>query len=140
MGRRGQVPGGVVSTPTLEHVLDFDYELRRHASHLVGHEDFSYVDALGRAQKCEDLRRKHFTGPVLLSWLSRTSAGGGKAKGKAPGKRSLPQGAKSKSSDGQPICFAYNRATSAGNCGTVHARWCCKASDHTGANCPKARA
>ena len=58
--------GSIVSTPTLELVLDYEYELRRKACMLVNHDDKSFVEALKEAQGDSELKRRHFTAPAMM--------------------------------------------------------------------------
>ena len=62
-----RVDGALISTPTIEHVIEYDLQLRKQTAKLMNEEGVTFLEGLKRAK--EDTRHfhMHFAGPVSLA-------------------------------------------------------------------------
>ena len=142
--------GETVSTPSLDLVLSYEYQVRKQMVKLMN-ENTEMVEALELAMKDTTVKERYFLTPAALDAATERGEGGGRKSrsprrelswdrggygsfrsgkgkrsgGKSKGKGGKGRGLKTRTPDGRDICFAWNNRDQRCrfNCGRVH---CCQ--------------
>ena len=136
----------ILLKPSWTVMINYEFEMRKHAIRTAYRENKPLGDALEEATKDSELKELFFTTPIAVSkrfvessdrpnkW-QRTTPAGEESKGKSKGKSSKgkSRGLKRRivfpgtdielinlTPDGRQICYAYNTGKCNGQCGRIH--------------------
>ena len=150
---------GVARVPAWKLVLAFEQEARKKAYQLVRDGDAATLSqGLELACKSSELVNLHFLMPLTtstefmssllsdgsdsapFSWSKGKGKGKGKSKGKEKDSQTKKFFLKTKTRDGQRICFKFNNGKCSGGCNFVHVCQICLEKGHGKKECPNRKA